>query len=115
MSRGVAALLGTGLVMAWILGLIFDAPAWLVWCDVGLALVALGGLASAGSPGLEGAATWPFVTLGLGAVWLFALATGAPAWLTWLNFVFGCGFLIVTVTLLVPRIDPVHLPHRGRS
>jgi hypothetical protein len=112
MSRGLAALFGVGLATAWIFGLIYDVPRWLVWSDAGLAFVALGGLASAGSPGLEGAATWPFVALGLLAVWMFGLATHTTAWATWLNFGFGCGFAGITVTLMLPRIDPAHLARR---
>jgi hypothetical protein len=112
MSRALAALFGVGLVTAWIFGLIYDVPRWIVWSDAGLAFVTLGALASAGSPGLEGVATWPFVALGLLAVWMFGLATHATAWATWLNFGFGCGFLAITITLMLPRIDPVHLARR---
>lgn len=109
MSRALAAFFGVGLATAFIFGLIYDVPRWMVWSDAGLAFVAFGGLAAAGSPGLEGAATWPFVTLGLLAIWVFGLGTHATAWASWLNFAFGLGFLAITITLMVPRFDPMHL------
>lgn len=116
MSRVFAALLGIGLAVIWIFGLIHGATRWLVWVDAGLVFITIAGLAAAGSTRLEGVTTWPFVTLGLFAAWLFALGTRAPTWLTWLNFGFGCVFLTITATLMLPKVDPVHVHHgHGRG
>jgi hypothetical protein len=115
MTRGVVALLSVGLLIAWSVGLVYQAPHWLLWSDFGLAAIALGGLVAAGSPTLEGVATWPFVSFGLLGAWLFALATAAPAWLTWLNFAFGGAFLIVTVVSMLPKVDPSHFSRHGHQ
>lgn len=113
MGRVFAALLGVTLVVVWVLGLIYHAPRWLVWSDAGVAFITLAGLAAEGSSGMEGVVTWPFAGVGLWVVWLFARVTRAPGWITWLNFGLGCAFVIITVTLFLPRVNPTHFP-RGR-
>jgi hypothetical protein len=49
------AMLGAGVGLLWLVGLVTGAPRWLVWCDLGLALVLL---AVAVGPLVDGVAGW---------------------------------------------------------
>lgn len=106
---GVAGLLGSGLAVTWMFGLGHHATSWLNWTICGSAVVALGGLGPAAAPEMPGVGTWPLVGTVLVAAWLFGLAANATPWLTWLSFVFGCGFLILSLAFTVASD---HLPHR---
>jgi hypothetical protein len=52
---GCLALLGAGVGLVWLIGLVTGAPRWLVWCDLGLALMVL---AVAVGPLIDGFASW---------------------------------------------------------
>ncbi len=106
---GVAALLGSGLAVAWMFGLWHHATSWLNWTVCASAVVALGGLGPAASTEMPGVGTWPLVSMVLLGAWLFGLAANATPWLTWLSFVFGCGFLLLSIAFTVASN---HLPHR---
>jgi asparagine N-glycosylation enzyme membrane subunit Stt3 len=97
----VAALLAAALVTAWMFAVGYNESGWLSWLDLAAGIVVLGGLATTRNRELQGTATWPLAGVLLLALWLFALATGAPRWLTWLNFAVGCGFVVTTVGWLI--------------
>jgi hypothetical protein len=110
---GVAALLGSGLALTWMFGLGHHATSWLNWTVCASAIVALGGLGPAATTEMSGIATWPLLAMVLLAAWLFGLAANATAWLTWLSFLFGCGFLILSIAFTMasshlPRRRPLH-------
>jgi hypothetical protein len=104
-SRGIAALLGVVLVVAWAFGWAGGASRWLVWTNLGAAVVVFAGLGPASIDDAQGFGTWPFVGLALFAAWMFGLAVGATTWLTWLNFAVACAFLILSFALVAANTD----------
>jgi hypothetical protein len=115
-ARGVAALLGLALAVAWMFGWGYGASGWMVWTDFAAAVVIFAGLGPAAMDDEPGVATWPLVGLVLMAVWMFGLAVGATAWLTWLSFGLGCAFLLLTIGFTLASGDVVlallHRRHR---
>lgn len=70
---------------------------WLAWINIALGAFTFfeAMFASrAGRVGSTGIQT--FIGLGALALWIIALATGAPRWAAWLNFVFGVAVLLVS-------------------
>jgi hypothetical protein len=112
-ARATAALLGVILASAWMVGWETGASAWLVWTDLFVACVALGGLGPAATEELSGIATWPFAGLLLFGAWWFGLRFGATSWLNWLNLGVSCAFLLLTVgyTLASNAIIHLHFHH----
>ena len=109
-AQGAAALLATGLAVAWMFGVGYHATSWLGWTVVAAAIVAYGSLGTIRTTEVQGFATWPLVSLVLFAGWLFGLATSATAWLTWIAFAGGCGFLLLTMGFLIgtAHMPPLH-------
>ena len=110
---GAAALLGVGLAVTWGFGLWHNATSWLNWTVCASAFVALAGLGPAAASEMFGIGTWPLLAMVLLAGWLFGLAANATRWLTWLSFVFGCGFLILSVAFTVASSN-LEILHRRR-
>jgi hypothetical protein len=108
MYRLIAAVLGLGLVTIWMLGLAYDAPAWLVWPDAAAALVALGVTGMVESGDVAGMVTWPLLGISLFGLWLFGLGSQAR-WLAWLNLLLGLAFLALTA---VAALRAAGLPER---
>jgi hypothetical protein len=104
--KPVLAVLGIGTIILGFLGL--SRVTWLGWLDVLVGVVALVFAASRAAKPVE------YGGIGLGvatlAIWIAALATGAPGWLTWLTFLFGVGYIlsspVVSRTTLPPGPGP---------
>ncbi len=111
-ALGVAALLGSGLAVLWMFAIGYHATSWLTWTVLGCAAVALAGLGPATTTELLGIGTWPFVGVVLISAWLFAMATGATGWLTWLSLAFGLGFVILSIAFTAASSTVGLLPHR---
>jgi len=106
MVRGVATILGLGLVFFWIAGLSrFDGAGWVTW---------VAGVAAVASYILAGAAEDPSsqkvrrggcfsIGVGLLAVWAVALATAVVPWMTWGMFAFACAFLLLGAAVKADR------------
>ena len=116
-AQGAAALLATGLAVAWMFAVGYHATSWLGWTNLAAAIVAFGSLGTIRTTELQGFATWPLVSLVLFAGWLFGLATSATAWLTWISFAGGCGFLLLTIGFLLAytRGPMFHHTHHGHG
>ncbi len=97
--RPVIALLGAGLVALGIVTLGYVT--WLGWVNIVLgAFTFLEAMFAerAGRAGSTGIQT--FVGIASLALWIIALATNAPNWAAWLNFVIGIAVLLVTYGVL---------------
>ncbi len=105
-------MLGLVLAGAWMVGWQTGATGWLVWTDLLVACVALGGIVPATTEELSGIATWPFAGLLLFALWLLGSRFGATSWLTWLNLGVSCAFLLLTAGYIFASSGAVHLHHR---
>ena len=105
-AQGAAALLATGLAVAWMFAVGYHATSWLGWTNLAAAIVAFGSLGTIRTTELQGFATWPLVSLVLFA-----------GWLTWISFAGGCGFLLLTLGFLVAYTHgPMfHHAHRGHG
>ena len=106
----MATILGIGLVVLWIAGLgSATAPRWLTWFD-GLAALASFAIA-AFTPAYASKSTRmgePIaVSVGLYALWVIALASGATGWLTWWTFVFACAFVGLGIACASERRTPL--------
>ena len=115
---GVAALLGSGLVIVWMFAIGYSATSWLTWTVLACAAVALAGIGPASTPELLGVGTWPVAGAVLLSAWLFAMASGATRWLSWLSFAFGLAFVILSVgfTAASSNLGLVHRRHaHGRT
>jgi hypothetical protein len=104
--KPVLAVLGIGMIILGFFGL--TRVTWLGWLDIIVGVVALLVSASRAPRSAE------YGGIGLGVasllVWIAALATGAPGWLTWLTFLFGVGYILtsplVSRTTLPPGRGP---------
>lgn len=108
---GIAALLAVTLVTAWMFAVGYNQTNWLAWFDLSVGIIVLGGLGTAATFDMQGTATWPMAGFVLMGLWLFALAAGSPAWLTWLTFAVGCGYLLLTAGWLIGTAEGPRL-HR---
>jgi len=99
--KPVLAVLGIGMIILGFFGL--TRVTWLGWLDIVVGVVAL--LASASRT--PRSAEYGGVGLGIATllVWIAALATGAPGWLTWLTFLFGVGYILTS-----PLVSRTQLP-----
>ena len=92
MIRVVAAMIGLGLAVLWIVGMSVDATVWLTWTD-GIAAALT--LATVGIIPERHSSAWAAlclgaITAGLFVLWLVGLARHATSWLTWWTFVAAC-------------------------
>ena len=112
-ALGVAALLGSGLVVAWLFAIGYGHSGWLSWTVLGCGFVALAGIGPAAMIEMPGIGTWPLVGVVLIAAWLFALAVGAASWLAWLSFAFGCAFVVLSLvsTMASSHLELLHHRH----
>lgn len=92
--RPIIALLGAALVA---LGIVeIGNVTWLAWIDIALGAFTFFEAMFASRAGRVGATgIQTFIGLSALALWIIALATGAPRWAAWLNFVFGVAILLV--------------------
>ena len=113
-ALGVAALLGSGLLVAWMFAIGYGHSGWLSWTVFGCGFVALAGIGPAAMAEMPGVGTWPLVGVVLISAWLFALASGATSWLAWLSFAFGCAFVFLSFafTLASGELGPFHHRHQ---
>ncbi|HEX3904883.1 MAG TPA: hypothetical protein VH853_18760 [Polyangia bacterium] len=111
-ALGVAALLGSGLVVAWMFAIGYGHSGWLSWTILGCAVVALAGIGPAATSEMPGIGTWPLVGVVLISAWLFALAVGATPWLAWLSLAFGCAFVILSFAFTLANSHLELLHHR---
>src|SRR5262249_8869446 len=87
-----------GLVILWIVGLTYHATAWLTWLDLVGAIFGFIIAAGVGAAAARSATAGPIALgVGLGVLWLIAVAAGAIPWLTWGAFAFACAFFLVGV------------------
>lgn len=97
--RPIIALLGAGLVA---LGIVeIGNVTWLAWLNIALGaftFVEAMFASRAGRVGATGVQT--FIGLAALALWIIALATGAPGWAAWLNFVFGVAVLLTSYAVV---------------
>jgi len=84
------------LLVVAVVGTTYGGPTWLAWVDAAAVLVALVAVPLVRSEPVAGVALLAFLTAVFAVVWLFGLATGLPAWLTWLHFAGACGFVGLT-------------------
>src|SRR5688572_22661223 len=108
MVRKSSFLIGLGLALFWWIGLSLNASATLLWFDAVAAVIAfaIGGLVDdtvGGEPNPANALGPALLGLGLTALWIAGLATGAPAWVSWPNFAFAVACLAVAVMALGSR------------
>lgn len=113
MIRRISALLGIGLVVLWLVGLGSPyAARWLVWLDGVAALCAFGiaGMSPqvSNKPSRIGAAV--ILSLGLFALWIIGLISGAAGWLVWWTFAFGCAFMVTALLGAKPESMPKRPP-----
>lgn len=87
---------GFAFLVVGVLGTTYGGPTWLAWVDVAVMVLALVAVPLVRSEPVAGIALVAFLTAVFAAIWLFGLATGFPAWLTWLHFAAFCGFLGLT-------------------
>ena len=92
--------LAVGLGILWVVGLSQGAAPWLVWLDFIAALIALAAPLLPEQNGTIMKAPPFALAVGVGALWLGALATGVRSWLTWWNFAFAIAFLVLGFALL---------------
>ncbi len=98
MVRRISTLLALGLVVLWIAGL--GSPtstSWLTWLD-GLAALAAFGIAALTPTYARRSARMGepvALSVGLFALFVIGLATGATLWQAWWTFAFACAFLIL--------------------
>lgn len=92
--RPVIALLGAGLVA---LGIVeIGYVTWLAWLNIALgAFTFIEAMFAQRAGRVASTGVQSFVGFAALALWIIALATGAPGWAAWLNFVFGVAVLIV--------------------
>jgi hypothetical protein len=107
----VAIALGIGLLVLWIAGLAYHAPAALTWLDGAAALVAVGISAAFAVGPSAGMVAAGFLSLGLFVLWIVGLAVGGANWLAWWTFWFACGFLLLAVAAAA-HAAPVRRLHR---
>jgi hypothetical protein len=111
MYRPVSAVLSLGLLVLWIAGLAYHAPAWLTWLDGGGAVVAFVTAYVFGLAWFAGVALSGLLSLGLFVVWLVALAAGGASWLAWWNLGFAAAFSVLAVVAIGQRSSPGRLRH----
>ena len=109
---GVAALLGSALVVLWMFAVGYHATSWLSWTVLGCGVIALAGLGPAAMSEMPGVGTWPLGGVVLLSGWLFALAVGATRWLAWLSFGLGFAFVILSVAFIAASSNLELLHHR---
>jgi hypothetical protein len=109
MVRKSCFLLGIGLAILWWVGLSENHAATILWFDAVGAVLSFGIAALVEDPERKPSrALGPAVLgLGLGAVWIAALAAQQPLWAAWLNFVFAVAYLGVA-TAAAMRTPWVH-------
>lgn len=97
--RPIIALLGAGLVA---LGIVeIGNVNWLAWLDIALgAFTFLEAMFARRAGRAVSAGIQNFVGFAALALWIIALATGAPGWAAWLNFVFGVAVLLTAYGVL---------------
>jgi hypothetical protein len=116
-AGGLAALLGSILVVAWMWAAGAGHASWLAWVNLAVGVMVLGGAVSATTYEEQGSATWPLAGFLLMGMWLFAIATGSQqSWQTWLTFAVSLAFLLLTGTWLLasaeaPEFHPHHRAH----
>ena len=106
MVRRGSFLIGLGLALLWWIGLSLNHSATLLWFDAVGAVVAfaIGGLVDDTVERNPANALGPaFLALGLGVVWIVALASHQPAWVAWFNFLFAAASATVAVLALGAR------------
>lgn len=97
--RPVIALLGAGLVALGIVELSYVT--WLAWLNIALgAFTFLEAMFAHRGGRAVSTGVQTFVGFAGLALWIIALATGAPAWAAWLNFAFGVAVLLVAYGFL---------------
>ena len=84
----------------------------MVWTNLAAAVVTFGGLGPAAIEDFPGVATWPCLGLVLVAVWLFGMALHATTWLVWLNFAFGCAYVLLTAAYLLVTTGVIQVHQR---
>lgn len=99
MVRKSSLLLGLALGLVWWFGLSRSPSATILWFDAVAAVLAFGiGALIDDSVDRPSYALAPaLMGLGLGAVGLFGLARGQPAWAAWINFFFAVAFIGVAI------------------
>jgi hypothetical protein len=115
MVRKSCFILGIALGIFWWIGLSQNQSATLLWFDAVAAVLAFGTAALLSDPERNPSRAFgpALIGVGLAILWIGGMATGQPAWASWLNFVFAVAFLGVAASALVePRL--VHARH-GRN
>jgi hypothetical protein len=100
MVRRSSYIIGLGLALLWWIGLSFKSNAGLLWFDAVGAVLAFGiaGLVDDTVESHPSYALGPAILgLGLTAVWIAGMASGQPAWASWMNFLFAAACLAVAV------------------
>ncbi len=110
--------LGLGMGLLWVLGLVFGQPAWITWLDFLAALLSLAAPAirspsSTTGPRSALLTAGPFsLGIGVGLLWIIALASGVSEWMTWLNFVGAVAYLLLGFGMAGERgVRPITGPH----
>ncbi len=101
--KPVVAALGIGILILGVFGLAHEA--WLGWLEVVVGVLALAG-STARLPESE---AYTAVALGIVTMilWVFALAAGVAAWLTWLTFLFGVAFVLSSPLITRRTLPPI--------
>jgi len=92
--------LGIGMVVLWIAGLSSPiASRWMVWLDLVAAALTFIGVAGTRETTDRSTRAGGTIALSAGvfAIWLGGMVNGAVPWLTWWNFIFACGYLLVGI------------------
>jgi hypothetical protein len=100
MFKGIYIALGVGLAILWVSGLSSPyVPGWFTWLDGVAALGSFTLSGSAQSYDTRGKRVGAPITLAVGlfALWIIGLATGAVNWMCWWTFAFACAFLVTGI------------------
>jgi hypothetical protein len=109
MLRALIVTLGIAMFLLWLVGLVDHSTDWIVWVDGVAALLTLCLVAATHDRlGPVGVALGPnLIGLGLVAVFIVGLVTGASAWIVWFNLAFGTGYLLFAAfAFFVRSVEP---------
>lgn len=105
-------LLGFGLVLIWVFGLTHHHTPWLVWTDLGAALVAFAVATPRPIPRAVVIATPFLVAIGLLIAWAVALVVDAEPALAWFTFAGAIAAGLVAAATAAPAFVQRHIRRR---
>lgn len=109
MLRASLVALGVSMLLIWMVGIVNHSTDWMTWLD-GIAGVLTLWLVPVTRPRLGPAAVSigpNLIGLGLLAMFIVGIATGASSWLTWFTFAAACSYLMFGgFAFMVRAVEP---------